>query len=146
MTPDLLARIFTVLALLVLAAGSTIITVAFVGGTFNPETPYDLGIGAGYAIVFAWPFVLCVVWLLGTIALLIQRRLTAAIFVLLLVAGVYVLVQRMLYLIASMGEGKFPKRGLPAMLVVIVFVALNVGAIYLSWRYILRGGTDALVP
>jgi hypothetical protein len=36
-------------------------------GTPNPETPYDLGIGAGYAIALTWPVVLCVVWVLGAI-------------------------------------------------------------------------------
>lgn len=145
MTPNLLARIFTVLALLVLTAGSTIISVAFVGGTFNPETPYDLGVGAGYAIALVWPFILCIAWLLGTIALLLQRHLAAATLLLLIVSGVYVLVQRILYLIAFMGGGAFPKRGLPAMLVIIVFLSLDAGAIYLSWRYVMWGGTDALI-
>src|SRR2546430_1196841 len=146
MEPDLLVRVFTVLALLVLATGSTIITVAFLGGTPNPKTPYDLGIGAGYAIALIWPAVVCVVWVLGAVALLIQRRVVSATFLLLMVVGVYVLVQRMLYLIASMSGGRFPKRGLPAVLVVLIFLALNVGSIYFGWRYILRGGTDALLP
>ena len=63
-----------------------------------------------------------------------------------MVAGGYVLVQRMLYLIASMSGGGFPKRGLPAVLVILIFLALNVGAILFAWRYIVRGGTDALLP
>lgn len=144
--PDLLARIFTVLALLVLVAGSALMVTAFLGGTYNPETPYDLGIGAGYAIALLWPLVLAVVWLLGALALLMHRRLAAALFLFLILAGVCTLVQRLLYGLASMSGGSFPKRGLPAVLVVLLFLAVNVGAIYVAWRYILHGGSDAFSP
>lgn len=134
---DLLAALCAVLALLVLAAGSAIIGIAFVGGRSHPSYPYDLGIGAGYAIALAWPLTALVSGLLGAAALATTQGMPAALVLLLISVGIAVFVQRSLYRIAAMSDGAFPKRGLPAVLVIVLFLSLNLGAIVLAWRHLL---------
>ena len=44
------------------------------------------------------------------------------------------------------GANQLPARGVPAILVLLLFIVLNAGAIYFAWRYIIRGATTMFLP
>lgn len=128
-----IAGVSAIVALIVFAGAS--ITVCW--ALFARQIPaYDLATQqfevAGYAVKVALPTAMVVFWILGTIALIAMRQarmLNPFLFTCILVVVVDVIVPL---------TGPFPVRGLAAMLIVLLFVSLNLAAVYAAWRYILR--------
>ncbi len=122
------------LALLVLVTGSTEVGSVLLGR----------GVVAGYAgglydaaettALLLWPLVLLIVWIFGYLALLVGRgrsrlvTLTRSCLVSLPVP----------FLIVLLNGNNFPMQGLSIALVIVPLITLNVGAIYGSWRFLIR--------
>jgi hypothetical protein len=86
------------------------------------------------------------VWICGVLALLIDGRLQGALPLLgvVVAAGLAVYIAVCLIILIAYALDRnvsFPLRGLPAALVVLLFIALNIGAASYAWRYILRAGS-----
>jgi hypothetical protein len=129
----MLSVVLAVLALLVLAAGSTFVAAALIG--IGTEEGY---VGARYdvaffAVLLIWLPVLLVVWLLETAALLLVRQLHVVGF-LLAACGLTAVVSLVAIYTPHL---ELPVQGASAVLVVLLFLALNAGAIYFTWQYIL---------
>jgi hypothetical protein len=147
MTLGLLGRfVFATLAVLALAGGSILLALTMLANPPNPAAPNESAEGLGLIFIFIWPAVLLIVWICGVLALLIDERPQGILLLLgaVVAAGVAVYVAvSLIILIAYVLDRsvKFPLRGLPAGLVIVLFLALNAGAVTYAWRYVLRAGS-----
>lgn len=132
---------FTVLSLITFVTGSILVALSFLGNPPDPNGPNDMAEGATIVVGLIWPIILFITWLFGAAALLIERRgITALVFLGLLV-GVYFALVVVLILIALLAErsgSRLPLRGLPSVLITVLFLSVDVGAAYLAWRYLRR--------
>lgn len=120
------AWLFTLLALASLAAGSALLSSAWLGfGTTGGQVAVRR-----LAIVVLWPPTVLAVWALGTTALFTAGRRRDLVPYLLLLLGVSVI-----------GWGVLGSAvGAPAAVGVLLLSALNCGACYIAWLVILRRG------
>jgi len=145
MTTNLAARfIFTALAVLVLAAGSILGASIVLGNTPDPTRPSEAAEGLQIFFAIVWPIILLIVWVCGTIALALDGRAgKIAEFLGVVVAtgiAVWLVAVLMSVIVATLHlHVDFPLRGLSAVLVVLLCVGLNVGALWYAWQYLLRG-------
>jgi len=138
--------VFVALGVLVLAGGSILVALTMLANPPNPAAPNESAEGLGLIFIFIWPAVLLVVWICGALAFLIDGRPQGILLLLgaVIAAGiaVYVAVSLIILIAYVLDRGvKFPLRGLPAGLVVVLFLALNAGAATYAWRYVLRAGS-----
>jgi hypothetical protein len=140
-TATFLVRLALVgLALLALAEGSSsvLVTLLVVTPKAHPE---GYTVGANAVLRYLWPLSLFGAGVLDAAALLTARRTSGAILLLLVVVVAYVLVRyalRLIFFVARHTRTTVPLRGLSAVLVVLLFVALNAAAVYFAVWYILQ--------
>jgi hypothetical protein len=134
---DKLTVVLTVLALLVLVGGSIRVGLGILGFGAGPN--YNEAMFA--IMLFAWPFTLVVAAIFGSIAMARVQGFAAALALLVggTVAG-YVFVWFALGLIYQITGGNLRSPGLPTVLVPLVFLAVNVAAVYVAWSHILHKG------
>jgi hypothetical protein len=127
-----LTSTFAVMALVVLACGSIIISEIFLGiGAGAPvpgATPGARDDAVGYAFVFLWPLVMVMVWLLGTFALVAARaRHYAGIWLVacfLACVGFYALLVALSAVFRS------------SVIIAPTFLIVDACTVYLGWRFI----------
>lgn len=147
MTLSLFGRlVFTSAAVLILLGGSILIAVTVLANPPNPAAPNETAEGLALIFLFVWPFVLLLVWICGMVALVIDGRPQGALPLLgiVIAAGLAVYVAVFLIILIAYAINRnvnFPLRGLPAILVILLFIALNTGAALFAWRYVLRAGS-----
>jgi hypothetical protein len=129
-----LALAFAAGAVIVLAVGSIVVCVAVLAA--QPHI-YDVATqqveAAGYAVRLVLPAALVVFWVFGTIALIAARQQNMLLWLLLAcLLGVGCAA-----LVPIIGQ-PLPARGFAAVLIILLFVAVNAGALYSMLRYVLR--------
>lgn len=140
-SPDGTARFLTVAGLVVLVVGSIYVALGVMGVGSDPALRGDYVEGAGLAYFVVWPIILLVSSLCLAIAMYRMRGLIAAIFVVVGAFAVFKLMQPVLSAISAL-NGNTPPSGeltLFSVLVALVFLAVDSGALYVAWRYILQG-------
>jgi len=143
---DLLVRILVVAASLVLVAGSTLVVSIILGAGYVTPGPDDYSgsfvDNAQFSIFFLWPTALGVVALLDAVALLRTHGVAAAVFTLPCLVGLFALTLIALRFIALTETGQLgPARGLPAVLDIAFFIALDAALILGEWYFILSDAT-----
>jgi len=121
--------------LLTLAVGSILVTLGLIGFANGPNYNEDT-----FAIMlFTWPFTLAVAGVLGTAALARTQGFSAALA--LLVGGpvaAYIFVSFALGLVSRLNGGDLRGPGISILLVPLVFLTVNVAAVYVAWSRILH--------
>jgi len=134
--------VFTILALLAFVIGSILVALSFLANPPDPNGPNEMAEGATIVVGLVWPIVLFITWLFGAAALLTARRGIAALSFLAILIAVYFILVVALILIALFAErsgSRLPLRGLPAVLITVLFLSVDAGAAYFAWRYLLQG-------
>lgn len=148
MSTDLLARLLVVAASLVLVAGSMLVVSVIVGIGYTPPGPDEYSgsyvDSAGLALYLLWPFILAIVALLDAVALLRTRGVGAALLTLPCLVSLFaltIIALRVIALTDTGGGESGPSKGLPAMLFVAFFLALDIVVILGEWLFILSDAT-----
>jgi len=118
--PNALARVLTILALVVLVLG----TYGLCGSWFTAAGDLE---PAYFALALGWPIVLLVFWVIGTVALLVARQPRAAGLFLALCLVLGVVVAIVLFAMASSTGAS----------VLEAFLVLDLAVIYAAWRLVL---------
>jgi hypothetical protein len=124
--------ILAIVALLTLASGSVFVAAALIG-VGNQESyvgaRYD---AASFAVLLIWLPVLVIVCLLETLALLLVRQFGAM--RLFLAACAATAVVSLVTIFSP--QVQLPVQGASAAFTVMIFFAINAGAICITWRYV----------
>jgi len=139
MTPDSLTRILTILSLVVLAAGSVYVAFLVLGIGQGPPGSDDYYEVSGYAVLIILPFVLLVAGAFGTVALVRMQGLSVVPPLLVGLIVIYFIIRYALGMIVHVAGNDQALRhpGAASACTVLLFLAVNIVAIYGAWSYIL---------
>jgi hypothetical protein len=138
--------IVMMLALVVLAMGSFLMLIMFLGNPPGPVGPDDSIKGTLIALQFAWPLVLLVTGVLGGVAVLLGGRPNNAAGLVVVAGVLYIVARSALPRLIALNQGHLPLRGLPALLCVGFFVALNAAAGYSAWHLLVSPLPGTITP
>jgi len=125
-----LAFVLATLALLTLLVASITTVQALRDDARMATAPGAHADAVGITLFFLWPVALCVVWVLGSIALIVSRRLRYIPLLLLVCIIDYI----GFFALATILGTVVPL----AVLIPLIFIALDIGTVYAGWRFILR--------
>jgi len=138
-----ISLVLGVLAVFVLAVGSILIigTLLQIGTSASDQAFYPSNAGAD-AFVFTvdlfWPAIVVIVWIVGSAALLVARRLAyvGQLFIMYFLIAIGVVFALHVADAPAAGHNT-PLLGVGAAFVIILFLVLNIGAMYGLWQIIL---------
>lgn len=137
---DVLTRTLAGFGFIILACGSALMVGIALGIGTEPIATPEQSEGAALALFYVWPLTVALALLFGAIALRAARRQRI---MTLIIGGVLMWgsVEGALYLISAIipGGARLPMTGGAAIAVIAVFLAVDSGAAYWTWR-VLRSG------
>jgi hypothetical protein len=143
MTSDTLARILTIISLVVFAAGSSYVAFLVLGIGQGPPGPDDYNEVSGYAVLIILPLVLLAAGAFGMVALIRMRGLSVVPPLLVGLVVTYVVVRYALGMIVHVAGNDQALRhpGVASVSAVLLFLAVNIVAMYVARSYILSART-----